>query len=51
MISSERPDLLGMSDRIVVLREGRVCGHLRKEEFDQEAVLRLASGLSLGGDA
>ena len=51
MISSEMPELLGMADRIVVLREGRVCGQLRKEEFDQEAVLRLASGLSLGGGA
>ncbi|MDR2655775.1 MAG: sugar ABC transporter ATP-binding protein [Oscillospiraceae bacterium] len=45
MISSEMEELLGMSDRIVVLHEGRVSGELKKEEFSQERVLELSSGI------
>ena len=37
-------ELLGMSDRIVVLYEGRQMGTLEKKDFSQEAVLTLASG-------
>jgi ribose transport system ATP-binding protein len=44
MVSSDMEELLGMSDRIIVLCEGRQTGELRKEEFSQEGVLRLASG-------
>jgi ABC-type sugar transport system ATPase subunit len=44
MISSDMEELLGMSDRIIVLCEGRQTGELRKREFSQERVLRLASG-------
>ncbi len=45
MISSEMEELLGMSDRIVVLYEGKVSGEISKEEFGQEKVLALASGM------
>ena len=45
MISSEMEELLGMSDRIVVLHEGKLSGELKKEDFSQEKVLTLASGL------
>ncbi len=45
MISSEMPELLGMSDRILVMHEGSVRGELAKDEFDQETVLKLASGM------
>jgi len=45
MITSDMEELLGMSDRIVVLHEGTVAGELQKEEFSQSEVLRLASGL------
>jgi ABC-type sugar transport system ATPase subunit len=44
MVSSDMEELLGMSDRIVVLCEGRKTGELRKDQFSQETVLRLASG-------
>ena len=44
MISSEMEELLGMSDRIVVLYEGRQMGTLEKKDFSQETVLTLASG-------
>lgn len=44
MISSELPELLGMSDRIIVVREGRITGCIEKEEADQEKVMTLATG-------
>ena len=44
MVSSDMEELLGMSDRIVVLCEGRTEGILNKEDFSQETVLSLASG-------
>ncbi|MDR1159601.1 MAG: sugar ABC transporter ATP-binding protein [Syntrophomonadaceae bacterium] len=44
MISSDMEELLGMSDRIIVLCEGTQEGILQKENFSQEAVLSLASG-------
>lgn len=45
MISSEMEELLGMSDRIIVLHEGKVSGEIAKENFSQERVLELASGI------
>ncbi len=45
MISSDMEELLGMSDRIAVMHEGRISGMLTKEEFSQQAVLTLASGI------
>lgn len=43
MISSEMDELLGMSDRIVVLSDGKYAGTLEKDEFSQENVFRLAT--------
>jgi ribose transport system ATP-binding protein len=43
MISSEMPELLGVSDRIVVMGEGRIKGSLEMEEATQQAILRIAS--------
>jgi ABC-type sugar transport system ATPase subunit len=44
MISSELPEILGMSDRILVVREGTIAGELARAEATQEAVIRLATG-------
>lgn len=44
MISSEMPELLGMADRILVMREGRVMGELQKKEATQNKILELAAG-------
>jgi ribose transport system ATP-binding protein len=44
MISSEMPELLGMSDRIIVMHEGEIAGELSKEEATQTRILELASG-------
>lgn len=46
MISSELPELLGMSDRIYVMCEGRVTGEVSREEATQEKIMALAT---LGG--
>ncbi|MEU4066972.1 sugar ABC transporter ATP-binding protein [Streptomyces wedmorensis] len=43
MISSELPELIGMSDRVVVLRDGRIAGHLPADS-SEEAVMHLAAG-------
>lgn len=43
MISSEMPELIGMSHRIVVMSNGAICAELSKEEFSQEKILELAS--------
>ncbi len=43
MISSDMPELLGMSDRIIVISGGRITGELQKNEFNQVRVLELAS--------
>lgn len=45
MISSDMEELLGMSDRIVVIRNGENVGELQKEEFSQIKVLEYASGI------
>lgn len=44
MISSEMPELLGMSDRLIVMCEHRMAGELTKENMNQMRVLDLASG-------
>ena len=44
MISSDMEELLGMSDRILVLSEKKMAGEVSKEQFSQEYILRLASG-------
>jgi rhamnose transport system ATP-binding protein len=48
MISSELPEILGMSDRIVVLHGGTIAGTLDRATATQEAVLELALGHGAG---
>lgn len=43
MVSSELPEILGMSDRVMVMHEGRITGILDKEQADQETIMSLAS--------
>jgi rhamnose transport system ATP-binding protein len=43
MISSELPELLGMSDRIIVFHEGRVSGELARADATEQAVMHLAT--------
>ena len=44
VISSELPEVLGLSDRIYVMNEGRLTGELDKDEADQESVMRYMTG-------
>lgn len=43
-ISSEMEEVLGISDRIAVMHEGRITGILDRPQFSEEAVMRLATG-------
>jgi ABC-type sugar transport system ATPase subunit len=43
MISSELPEVLGMSDRVVVMRAGRATGELDREQATPERVMELAT--------
>ena len=43
LISSELPEVLAVSDRIYVMREGRIMGELSRNQASEEAILRLAS--------
>ena len=45
-MSSELPELLGLSDRIYTISEGRVTGVLDKEHADQESLMRLMTKTS-----
>lgn len=47
MISSELPEVLGMSDRVMVMHEGELMGTLDRTEATQERVMQLASGMAL----
>lgn len=47
LISSELPEVLNLSTRIIVLREGRQQGELPRDQADQEALMRLMAGVPL----
>ena len=46
LISSELPELLNLSDRILVLRAGRMAGEVARADASQERLLRLMAGLA-----
>lgn len=45
MVSSEIPEVLGMSDRVIVMREGRIVAEVAGEAMTPEALVRAAAGL------
>jgi ABC-type sugar transport system ATPase subunit len=53
VISSELPEVMNLSRRLMVLREGRVSGELARAEFTQPAILKLMAGVdaSIAGRA
>lgn len=44
MISSELPEIVGVSDRVLVMRQGRVAGELSGDEISQDAIMQKAAG-------
>ena len=48
VISSELPEVMNLSRRILVLREGTVAGELQRAEFSQTTLLRLMAGVEAG---
>ncbi|MGQ9021950.1 sugar ABC transporter ATP-binding protein [Bacillus sp. 18-5] len=44
MVSSELPEILGMSDRVLVIHEGTISGELNKSDATQERIMTLATG-------
>jgi inositol transport system ATP-binding protein len=51
MISSELPEILGMSDRILVMHEGRVGGIFERKDATQESIMQAATGHGLDAQA
>ncbi len=45
MVSSEIPEVLGMSDRVIVMREGRIVDELKGDEMTPEMLVRRAAGI------
>ncbi|PQO26666.1 sugar ABC transporter ATP-binding protein [Blastopirellula marina] len=44
--SSEMEEVMGMSDRTLVMHEGRIAGELRRDQLGEEAIMRLATGVT-----
>ena len=47
VISSDMPEIMGISDRILVMHEGTIYGELQKEQFSEENILRYSIGKAL----
>jgi rhamnose transport system ATP-binding protein len=44
IVSSELPEILGMSDRVIVMREGRIAGRFERAGLTAEALVAAATG-------
>ena len=44
MVSSEMTEVVGMSDRMLIMREGKLVGELEREEFEEERIITYAVG-------
>jgi rhamnose transport system ATP-binding protein len=47
MVSSELPEVMGMSDRVVVMNKGRMAGILERDRFSAEAIVTAATGIAV----
>lgn len=45
MVSSELPEIIGMSDRVIVMRDGRIAGEFSGDELNAEVLVRAAAGI------
>jgi len=46
-VSSDMEEVLGMADRIIVMHEGQIGGELHKSQFSEQAVMHLATGMTM----
>ncbi|WP_102224920.1 sugar ABC transporter ATP-binding protein [Acidimangrovimonas sediminis] len=51
MVSSEIPEIMGMSDRAIVMREGRIAARLDRAEMSPEVLVRAAAGIAADAKA
>ncbi len=51
LVSSEMPEVLGMSDRILVMHEGHISGEFMAQDADQEKLLACAVGKNVSEEA
>lgn len=49
-VSSEMEEIIGLADRILVMHEGHITGSLNREEFSEEKIMMLATGMSPAND-
>ena len=49
VVSSDLPEVLGISDRIIVVREGKIAGQLSRADANQENIMTLATGGQING--
>ena len=47
VITSEMPELIGLADRVIVMRLGQISGTLNPTEINEDAIVRLSMGLSM----
>ncbi len=47
IVSSELSEVMGMADRIYIMRKGRFVAEIDRSEFDEEAILSSASGVEV----
>jgi ribose transport system ATP-binding protein len=47
MISSDMEEVIGVSDRILVMHEGRISGELERDQFSEHHVMQLAVGKAI----
>jgi len=47
LISSELPEIIGMSDRVIVMHEGKITGVLDAKEATQESIMSYSTGINI----
>jgi ribose transport system ATP-binding protein len=50
-VSSEMEEILGMSDRTIVMHEGRITGEIQRENLSEAAVMQLVTGMPVATDS
>ena len=46
LVSSEIPEIVGMSDRAIVMRDGRICAEIQRSQMTPESLVQAAAGIT-----